>query len=58
MNEKKLTKNFKLIFPAKNCTSLWEKLNENSATVFVYNFFKLAGPKISASCGSLQFMGL
>ena len=36
----------------------WEIKDENSATAFVYNFFKLAGPKITTCCGSLRFMGL
>ena len=35
-----------------------EKVDENSGTVFVDIFFKLAGPKILTCCGSLRFMGL
>ena len=38
--------------------ALWEKTDENCAAAFVYNYFKLAGPKISTYCGSLRFMGL
>ena len=37
-----------------NANALWEKLDKNSATAFVYNFFKLAGPKITTCCGTLS----
>ena len=33
----------------------WEIKDENSATAFVYNSFKLAGPKITTYCGSWDY---
>ena len=46
------------IYSAIPADTRWEIKDENSATAFVYNFFKLAGPKITTCCGSLRFMGL